>query len=652
MPGWLVVGALAGAFGFILLARLERAYYAFLAVILLVPASLILLNGLTHHLPVSRLATLALAVRVVIALRRGEISIDALRPTPVHLAFLIFLGVALVDGVMLATPLTLVSGTVDGWLILVEQLIAFVAVLAVGRALHDTGKLSKGFVALIGVATVIAVLERLTGASWGRLVVSHIPGDHGIFGNPLEQRGGGVRVRAATNFGLEYGWIAAMAMPIVVAAAARARHWNLSRPRRLALFGLPFVLLATVYWSNSRSAFGGIAIALAIVALFGRNRTASRLVVTAFILVGLFWIAVPGVRASFRGTAQSGSTQVREDRLPKIAGALTHHPYGGLGLTGLVPLGFPTTDAIYLLYYAELGAIGVAALAALLIVLLVYAGSGLRGPPSEERLFAAAAFGAVFAGVLGGAAYDTFSLSSTADVFWVLAAIAVVLAERRPLTPPTVRFSWDRVAIAPVGFAVGVVLAIVVPTHADVVTPFDAMPIARSVSGGGGIVVGSTYTNTFCSLVHDVRLSDGAQVSCKDSDTPGFGALRVDAPTLAAAERATSKLQAALPEAAGITYHASSFDVGRPTWARTAPVWLGLGTLLLALTCPTPVRRRRRSPRDVTLAGNGQARGAHEPGDDARQAKDVAGGPALVSVSQSASRREGAEPPDTVPKDR
>jgi hypothetical protein len=653
MPGWLVVGALVAAFGFILVAPLERSYVTFLAVILLVPASLVLPNGITHHLPVSRIAALVLAVRVVIAVRRREISVDVLRPTPVHLAFYIFLGVALVDGVLLASPQTSVSATVDGWLILVEQLIVFVAVLAVGRGLHDAGKLTKPFVVLIGVTTVIAVLERLTGASWGHLVVARVPGDHGILGHPLEQRGGGVRVRAATDFALEYGWLAAMAMPVVVAAAARARHWRLSRTRRYALVALPFLLLVTIYWSNTRSAFAGVALALAIVALFGRNRSATRIVVIAFVLAGLVYVAAPSVRGSFGGTAQTGSTQIREDRLPKIAAAMTSHAYRGLGLTGLSPLGFPTTDAIYLLFYAELGVIGLAALGALLIVLLIYAANGLRGPPSEDRLFAAATFGAIAAGVLAGAAYDTFSLNSTADVFWVLAAIAVMYAERRGLPLPKTRFSWERVAIGTVGLSVGVVLAFAVPTHADVVTPFDAMPISRSVTQGGGIIVGSIYTNTFCDVIHHIPLSGDAQVSCKDSETPGFGELRVDAPTLAAAQRATTKLMEVIPPAAGVEYHASSSDVGRPTWARTAPVWLGLGTLLLALCCPVPSRRRSPvSPRPEPVAGDGKRGGAHDPGDDTRQAHEVARGAAFVAVSQGARRRERTEPPQAATEQR
>ena len=64
------------------------------------------------------------------------------------------------------------------------------------------------------------------------------------------------------------------------------------------------------------------------------------------------------------------SIQWLEQRLPEITHALTARPYQGLGLQGLVPLGFPATDASYLLIYAELGAVGLAAFAVLLVVLL------------------------------------------------------------------------------------------------------------------------------------------------------------------------------------------------------------------------------------------------------------------------------------------
>jgi O-antigen ligase/polysaccharide polymerase Wzy-like membrane protein len=587
MPAWLVIGAVLFALAYIVLAPLDRGFAVFLAVIVLVPATLIIPNGITHHLSTPRLAVGALALRVIIGVRRGEVSADVLRPTPVHLAFYLFLAIALVNGVLLASPQTSVTATVDAWLTVVEQFLVFVVVLAVARAVDDKRRLFRIFIALIGVSTLIAVFEHFTHVSWSRALLLHVPGQGSTIATfPLEQRGGGVRVRAAYQFSLAYGWVGAMVLPVVTVAAVRSRRWLVR--------ALPLVLLVTVYWSNSRSAFAGIGAAAVVLLVAGRERTISRAVVVALVIGGLLWIAVPSIRGSFQGSAQSGSTRVREQRLPEITAIVKNHAYAGLGLTGLVALGFPSTDAIYVLYYAELGVIGLVGFVVLLVVLLVYSSAGLRGPPSPERVFATAVFGALVAAVIGAAAFDLFTESGPADLFWVIAALGVVFAERDRELLPTVRVWWRRLAVAPLGLLVGLLLAHTAPTHADLVTPFDALPLQRVVTEGGGTFLGDIKRNTVCGIASRIPLPDKAQLSCEPwGAAPGFGQLRVDAPTLAGARKGTEAVTSLITTAdSGVRYHSSMTETGRPTWARTAPVSFGIGFFLVAVLCPLPPSRR------------------------------------------------------------
>jgi hypothetical protein len=171
------------------------------------------------------------------------------------------------------------------------------------------------------------------------------------------------------------------------------------------------------------------------------------------------------------------------------------------------------------------------------------------------------------------------------------------------------RFSRRRLAVAPAGVILGLVIWAVVPSHAAVVTPFDAIPIPRVVAAeGSGFYIGSYWMGTFCGLARAVPLPPKVKLECEDRhESPGFGRLRVDAPTLRLAEKATTELRDALQtHLEGSQFHASIKESGKPTWARTVPVWLGEGGLILALFCPLPRRTRPRdqSPPDRVLVAD------------------------------------------------
>ena len=595
MPAPLVTAVIIAALGYIVWAPLERALVAYLAVIILLPAALQLPNGLVSVLSVPRLAILALGLRIVIAVRRREISVDALRPTAVHAVFFVFVAVALVNGVLLAAPLTSTTEAVNNWLGIVEQFVVFAVIVAVLRTLPGKRAVVRAFAVIVGISAVIAILERFTGTSWARLVLENMPGQsRGLNAIPLEQRGGGVRVRAAAEFSLEFAWIIAVAFAFVAVVAVRSRRWSL----RL----LPFLLAIALYWTNSRSAVPGIAVVVGIVVLFGADRRATVVGLVALGVGSLLWFGVPSITAPFHGASQTGSTKIRSERLPEIVDIVRERPYRGLGLNGLDPYGFPTTDSSYLLLYAELGVVGAAAFGALMIVLLAYSVRSLRGPPGWERLLAAAAVAGVVAGLIGAYAYDFFSVAGSADLFWIVAAFAVVLAERDPARQPRAIWSRRRLAGVVLAALAGVAVATAVPSHADVVTPFDAVPPALVANG----YLGRFWRNTVCGAARTIKLAARVNVECQDQSTaPGFGQLRVDAPSLADARAGMLTLTTTLVDhVPGVRFHPSSEERGRPTWALTAPVWATVGTFLVAMFWPVSAateqdedsRARRKTP--------------------------------------------------------
>ncbi|MCU1449462.1 MAG: O-antigen ligase protein [Acidimicrobiales bacterium] len=589
MPLWLVTGLMISVIAFILKAPLRYSLVAFLAVVVLLPAGMVFPNALSALPTIGRVATIGLGLRLVVALRRGEASSDVMRPTLVHGAFCVFLCVALVNGVLLASPAA--STPMLRWLGLVDQFLAFALTLAVARALDDSYWIARVLALLFGVSVLIAILEHITGVSWGRLLLEHLPGQRDILGaGPLERRAGGVRVRAAAEFALEFSWIMAMALPVAAVIAIRSRHWLV----RL----LPAAVVLAIYWSGSRSALWGIVLTLVLVAVTAGDRRTAAILAMCLALGLSVWILVPSTRASYRAANLTGSTLVRQERLPAITGILTTHPYGGLGLGGLVPLGFPTTDATFLLVYAELGVVGLAAFAGLLLILLLHCSPGLRAPPSWERLLGSAVLAALVAGLLGAASFDLFSILTSARLFWVLAALGVLLGEKAGDRVP-LRGSWKlRVAAVPTAVVLGTVLRVAVPSHAAVVTPFDSVPTLHTVFGGSDeVFIGKIYFNTVCSAAEHLYLPGHANLTCINPHRPpGFGELRVDAPTLSGARRATETVTATLRGRSGYRPYASSPTVGRPTWARTAPLWLGTGALLIALGAP-PLSWNRRQLR-------------------------------------------------------
>jgi hypothetical protein len=590
----LVLAAVTAVLAYILWAPLHRSLVAFLALIILVPTVLVFPNGMTSAITVPRLGAVALAFRLFICIRRREVSPAALRPTAVHAAFMLFLAVMVVTGVLLAAPATSTTGAMNRWFGMLEQFLVFALVLAVARTYRDTTPLARNIAALIGVSALIAIGERVTGVSWARLVLENIPGLRAVLGAiPLEERSGGLRVRAASEFALEFAWIGAMVLPLVAAVASRTRRWRLR--------AVPVLLALAIYWSNSRSAFAGIILGVAVVAFASRDRRASRLALAGLAAAALLYVAAPSLREPFTGATQTGSTKIREQRLPEITEIVEKTPYHGLGFEGLIPLGFPTTDASYLLAYAESGVVGLATLIALLIVVLIYCACGLRGPPSWNRLLAAAVVGGLIAAVLGGGAFDLWTVGGSGDLFWVLAALGVLVAERSG-GAPELRVSARRLAFAPLGLIVGVVLRAAIPSHVAVTTQFDALPLPRVVySPDSSVFTGGILLNTFCSRADQVHLPPKTSLDCFDPHTaPGYGILRVDAGDVSTARRATARVVHALEtDLRGTYFHPSETLVGKPTWARTAPASVGTGVLFLALTCPVPRRRRR----PVTDAG-------------------------------------------------
>jgi hypothetical protein len=377
------------------------------------------------------------------------------------------------------------------------------------------------------------------------------------------------------------------AIPAAVAAAMRAE--------------LPAVAAATVVLSGSRSALPAIAVGVVVLMVASRFE---RRVVTFTIVAGLLGIAalagVPGVTRAYSSREATGSDETRIGRLEIVTEQAAERSVHGLGMASVSSvLGFYGTDASYLLAYVETGVVGLTTLVVLLLTALLSAAGGLRAPPGQDRRVAAACLAALVLGVAGAGAFDLFSVPGSGMVFWAVCALGVSVSDRtRSLDTVTARPSPWRTLIPFGGLVMGLLLAMTAPRHAAVDYRFDTIPVRPDVFARGDLAHYGTITATsVCEHVRHIDLPAGIAARCRVIDqSGGLGTLRIQAPGRAVAEAFATALTTRIERThPGVrTHQVGPAVAGRPTPASTAPGWLTLAALLLALLLPPPP-----VPRDI-----------------------------------------------------
>ncbi len=597
MPSSLLLVAVAAAAAYVALAPLRRGFVVLVASLLLLPATLVVPNGVTGLLTVHRVLLLVFLARLVVDTRRRRIETDAWRPTPVHAAFLVFLVVVLVSGVMFAAASVPAGVSLSRYLDLLEQALTLLACLTVVRVDDDPAWFLRPLAAVVVVSAGIGVVEHLTQWSWGHWLFSRLPSQQGVeAAAPLAHRAGDVRVRAGAEYPLGFAWVSVALLPAVVAVTMTYRRLG----RVLLPAGVVIVLLAP-YWSYSRSALAGLVVVAVVLALGARDVRVAAVVCVGAAVVGVVFLLVPSVSHHFAASVDTGSISVREQRLPVVLGAVAERPLTGLGLGGIGLLGLHATDATYLLSYAETGAVGLAALAGLLLVCVVMTARGLLVQQRRLRLAATAALAGVLVMVAAGLAFDALSLLGSADLLWVLVAIGVGVAERArgPVALPRT-LGLHHAAAPAAALAAGVVVAVLAPVHHAVDYRFSTLPVAREVGSYDPVVTGTTLINTTCGMAQaQQRAHPGVRLDCRESFTgPGVGDLRVQAADASTVREVTAALRAGAVRAGVAALDlvpATPDESGRPSAARTAPLWLPVLTVMVLLL-PWRAARRPRPP--------------------------------------------------------
>lgn len=598
--GIVLVGGVAATLA--LRGSLRVATIALLATTLLVP-DILRLPHAPSRLPISRLVLYAFAVGLLIRIRHGELSIDVLRPRRVQGAFVAFLLAAFVLGVIGAPSPATVSGSLSLWLNFLDQLVLLTVVLAAARALGPT-RIVRDLAVVAVLAALVAVWEHFSHDSYARFWFRHTPDLRRTQAVPLELRGQSVRVRASAQYALEFGWMETMLLPAVIVAAL-ASWW------RSALVA-PAILAVAVLWSQTRSSLAGMVVVVVVLALLGRaDRRVVVLLAAAAVAAVAVYVAIPGVRQPYQAAQHSDSADARTRRLIVLTTDVAERPYNGIGLNGLDVRGYAGADSTYLLLYASVGVIGLAAFGLLLLAALATTLLAAWRAPPRHRLVVAACAAGVVGGVAGASAFDQFSPPASAWIFWLLVALATATLPEPDRGPR----SWlpaARVAAPVAGVLIGILFAAVAPTHTAASYRFETLqePLLSEARYQNEGFVGRVLIHTACSAAGLANArGPRAKLECTDIRAgQGIGEMRLES---GSRRRLDQALVATRTAAAGVVrgfraHRLSGAVTGRPTWARTAPAWLGVLALGGALLCPPRRRPPRRRP-------NGGA-----PSDDAR----------------------------------
>lgn len=602
-----LVGVLAVVF-----APLEAALVVLVAFWLLVPG-LLSVPVLPHLVLVNRLVLYALAVRMLFrGGRPGEARGNAFALSPAHGALGVLLAVWFFTGLALAPSSESLNDNIHQWFLALDMAVLFVVVLAAARTLGTT-KVVRAVAAVLTVSVAIAFYERITGHGWGHFFFEHLPSRYEAPGaDPLQTRGGSNRVTVNAQFALEYGWILASLLPMLVVAAVR---WSRARLRRgqwvtrLAPLA-PLAAGVAVVFSGSRSAeVAGAAGVVVLLLLAGVNR---RLLSWAGVAAALGVIVLVVHPSFFTAPFTSGATDsvnIRLDRIPLLFSLVAGHPFTGQGFS-FPPFGI---DNGYVSLFITVGMIGLVAWIAVYVAALHASLRGLRaGRGSDDRLLAAACVVGVFELAVACATYDVVSTPESRWTLVAVMALAVATAER-VARPVLRRRAWAWRAVLPIaGIFGGLVALNVASTSAAVTLDYDTViSWVDHYSDGATSNYGSQVLGqTGCALMTSPEaVVPGTEIHCLWSPAyyplgdPTRLIVLVRGPTRAAVAREVAAAQAALARGVYVRGGPTGpVTVGKPALAVTAPLIGGTVGLLTALVVP-PWPWSRRRPRRTAGAG-------------------------------------------------
>ena len=586
----LVIGLpLAGAFGVLT------------AVWLLVPPNLIVPHA-PHILLVHTVVLYAFCFRLMARRGPGEPRAEAYLPTVIHAALFALVLVLFFEGVVFTPSGNSLTGDLHVWFNDFNLLVLFVVVLAVIRTVSL--RRAVGVIAVVlCIAIGIGYWEHFTHRGWSAFFFEHVPANYLAPGSaPLQTRAGHVRSQAAAQFALEYGWVLAMLFPLLVVAVF---HWSQGARRWARLANLlPLLAVVAVIFSGSRSALVATVGVLILVVALAANRGMLVWGALAIVTGAVTAIAEPSLVISIFSAGKTDPSSVRTERLGPLFELVVHHPFTGLGLSGIsryfVVHG---VDNAYAVIYATLGVIGILAWLSLILMIGVTAGHALRARRGTfERLIGAACL----SGALGaGIAAATYDFTDTAQSTWTLIVLGALGVAATEAAGRSVVLHWSapRLLLPAVGSFLGSTLLALAPVSSS--ASFAVMTDAQWVLTSNNAyyeVQGTEMVNTLCPVVTNSDiLMKGSQIRCLqysrvfELNFPGLAVVQVRGPTPQAVTRQATVAFGDISRQMPLEFWPMGrVATGKPSWARTAPLWGGVAGGFAMLLLPSVPHRRSK----------------------------------------------------------
>jgi O-antigen ligase len=289
---------------------------------------------------------------------------------------------------------------------------------------------------IVGLACVTALLtiwEYRTGTNLFYDITERLmPPGFSLGAATGDEKFGRPAVTGPTQHGLAVATMLAFAFPFALIGVIRSRG-----RRKLAYALASAVILAGAAATLRKSAV--VVPAAAVVVLFAyRPRALIRLAPLGLVLLMLANALSPGALGSLRGQLRpdrvggSTSTLGRTQDYTAVAPDVKAHLATGRGYGSYDSHKYRLLDNQYLALLIETGVLGVAAYVAMMLAILLTAHRIIRSGDSSRAPPALAIAGAAAAFIVCNALFDVLAFAQVPYLFFLLAALVVVLAQGAP----------------------------------------------------------------------------------------------------------------------------------------------------------------------------------------------------------------------------
>ena len=342
------------------------------------------------------------------------------RVQPVRIMMFVFVGCVLVSYVMAALrTLPFIDGNASNMnLINVASFAGVLLVTSDGISDRDRFLVLLRRVAFFGGCyALLGLAQFFTGAN---IVDSiSIPGLSSGGTGGVDTRGGFVRPESTARHALEYAAVLSMILPIAITLAIRET--------KRALFSRWFPVVAifmAAFLSVTRSALIGI-VAVLIVLVPTWDRKVRLMAIWAGLGGGVvMYFLVPGLSGTIIGmfSGSDSSVDSRTDSFAVVGGYVNAAPFFGRGLGTMSPE-YRIFDNEYIGLLIEIGIIGLVAFLGLIATAMMTTFMNRRGPDPLIGALGPALCGAVLAGALLCAFFDSFHFPQSVGMLFFMVGL-------------------------------------------------------------------------------------------------------------------------------------------------------------------------------------------------------------------------------------